>query len=671
MGETHGDRRALLSETETLTYRQLDARASRYARWARAQGLGKGDAVCLMMANRPEYVAIWLGMARAGVATALINTNLAGPSLAHSIAIVGAKAAIVDPSHMAPFATGLAKLAAPMPVFVHGEWEAGARRIDIEVEAFSAEPLDHAERPALTIDESALFIYTSGTTGLPKAARITHSRALRIMHGFAAAANARADDSIYNCLPMYHTNGGVIAIGMALTVGGSCYIRERFSAREFWSEATRRDCTMFIYIGELCRYLNNSPPGDQRSRTSHAHGGRQRLAPGHLRRVPGALRHPHVLEFYAATEGNVALFNFDFASRRGRPRARLGGDAASRFAPSPTTSTAMSRSATRRAVAANAASTSRASCSAKSSTIPASRRPNSTATPTPRRPRRRCCATCSSPATLVPHRRPDEAGRPRLLLFRRPHRRHLPLEGRERLDHRGRRDDHRLPGRARGDGLRRRGARPRRPRRHGGDGRRQVADFDLAGLRAEIAERLPAYARPLFLRFRPKLEVTGTFKPRKVELVAEGFDPESGGDPVYFDDRRAGVYQRVDAEFVAAAKAERSRCERRGGQLSRLRRGRRSPRALASCEAAWRDLAARAGERNVFAEPDFLAPALNRLAGERIRVLLVWRDAARTALIGLAAIAPPPLPLAWPACGSASRRHCRRSCSTRTRRKPR
>jgi fatty-acyl-CoA synthase len=82
-----------------------------------------------------------------------------------------------------------------------------------------------------------------------------------------------------------------------------------------------------------------------------------------------------------------------------------------------------------------------------------------------------------------------------------------------------------------------------------------AAEFDLAGLRAALAERLPAYARPLFLRFRPKLDLTGTFKPRKVELVAQGFDPERGGDPVYFDDRRAELYTRVDADFVAAAKA--------------------------------------------------------------------------------------------------------------------
>jgi len=147
--KTFGDKAALLSETETFTYRQLDARANRYARWARARGLGKGDAICLMMANRPEYVAIWLGMARAGVATALINTNLAGPSLAHSIAIVGAKAAIVEAHFRTQFATGLAKLeAAPPAVFAHGAAESGETRVDLVVEGLSAEPLVAGERPA-------------------------------------------------------------------------------------------------------------------------------------------------------------------------------------------------------------------------------------------------------------------------------------------------------------------------------------------------------------------------------------------------------------------------------------------------------------------------------------------------------------------------------------------
>ena len=66
-------------------------------------------------------------------------------------------------------------------------------------------------------------------------------------------------------------------------------------------------------------------------------------------------------------------------------------------------------------------------------------------------------------------------------------------------------------------------------------------------------------------------------------------------------------------------------------------------RDLLRFEAAWRDLAARVGEPNAFAGPDFLIPALQRLADARVRVLLVWRDADRANLIGLAAIAPPRL----------------------------
>src|SRR6185437_15672570 len=92
----NGDRPALASERESYSYRALDARANAYARWAQARGLDKGDTVALMMPNRPEYVAIWFGLVRAGIGVALVNTNLTGTSLAHSLAVVAAKAVIVD-----------------------------------------------------------------------------------------------------------------------------------------------------------------------------------------------------------------------------------------------------------------------------------------------------------------------------------------------------------------------------------------------------------------------------------------------------------------------------------------------------------------------------------------------------------------------------------------------
>src|SRR5271167_3858063 len=77
-----GNAPALLSDRECLTYRELAERSNQYARWALRQGLAKGEVVCLLMTNRPEYFAVWLGITSVGVVVALLNTNLAGPSLA-------------------------------------------------------------------------------------------------------------------------------------------------------------------------------------------------------------------------------------------------------------------------------------------------------------------------------------------------------------------------------------------------------------------------------------------------------------------------------------------------------------------------------------------------------------------------------------------------------------
>jgi fatty-acyl-CoA synthase len=71
--------------------------------------------------------------------------------------------------------------------------------------------------------------------------------------------------------------------------------------------------------------------------------------------------------------------------------------------------------------------------------------------------------------------------------------------------------------------------------------------LDLAGLRAFLADRLPDYARPLFLRIMSEIEVTATFKQKKIDLVRQGFDPAQTADVIYFNDPRAQAFVRLDA----------------------------------------------------------------------------------------------------------------------------
>ena len=137
-------------------------------------------------------------------------------------------------------------------------------------------------------------------------------------------------------------------------------------------------------------------------------------------------------------------------------------------------------------------------------------------------------------------------GRARLLLFRRPHRRHLPLEGRERLDRRGRRRAVAASGRRRrrcvyGVAVPGHEAAPAWPRWCVG------ADFDSAASARIVAGALPAYARPLFLRLLPALDRTGTFKPTKHELARDGFDPAAVADPLLVSDGAAQAYVPLDA----------------------------------------------------------------------------------------------------------------------------
>lgn len=73
---------------------QVEELSNRVAHVFDQAGLKRGDAVSLLLDNRPEYVSIWLGLAQLGVVTALVNHNQRDKPLAHCIRIVDSKAVI-------------------------------------------------------------------------------------------------------------------------------------------------------------------------------------------------------------------------------------------------------------------------------------------------------------------------------------------------------------------------------------------------------------------------------------------------------------------------------------------------------------------------------------------------------------------------------------------------
>jgi fatty-acyl-CoA synthase len=540
----HGDKPALISDRETLSYRELSEQANRYARWALAQGIRKGDVVALLMPNRPEYLAVWVGVTRAGGGVALLNTNLTGPALAHCIDIVAAKHIVVATELSPALATAEPHLGTHPQIWIHGESASPLARIDREIESLSPQALDPTERPALTIEDHALFIYTSGTTGMPKAANINHYRLMLASLGFAGVMDTQPSDRMYDCLPMYHTTGGILATGAVLVNGGSVVIREKFSAREFWDDVVKHDCTMFQYIGELCRYLLNTPPrpseSQHRVRLACGNG----LRPDVWNEFKERFRIPQILEFYAATEGNVTLFNFE-----GKPGAigRLPWFIERRF--------------------------------------PVRIVKFDVETEMPVRDAQGFCIRCA----------PDEVGETIGQIINDPEKPSNRFEGYADQAENERKilRDVFTPGDAWfrtgdlmrqdrdgyfyfvdriGDTFRWKGENVSTtevaetinrfpgirdtnvygvhvPGRDGRAGMAAIVSeggLDLAALREYLTQRLPAYARPLFLRIRSEIEVTTTFKQKKLDLVAQGFDPSKTTDAIYFNDPRRGEFTRLD-----------------------------------------------------------------------------------------------------------------------------
>src|SRR5579871_546304 len=305
------DAPAILCGDQTLSYAALERAADRMAHWARNNGIGRGDCVALLMENRPEYVVAWLGLLKVGAIAAFVNCNLRGPALAHCIAACDARHLIVERQLAEAYREACPRLAVPPQVSVLGGAAEGMTDLDGELAAAPEGPADPAWRAAAVCADTAFYIFTSGTTGLPKAAKISHVRMLIMMHAFSTALNTSAPDRVYNVLPMYHSAGGICAPGMAFTVGGTLVLRRRLSVQAFWEDCVRYRITVFQYIGELCRYLLNAPD----SAGDRAHSVRAIIGNGLRPDIWAAFQArfaiPRIVEFYGATEGNVALVNYD------------------------------------------------------------------------------------------------------------------------------------------------------------------------------------------------------------------------------------------------------------------------------------------------------------------------------------------------------------------------
>jgi fatty-acyl-CoA synthase len=303
------NKEAIRFEGRALTYAELDALANRFAHWAKAQGLKKGDSVALFMTNRIEYIACWLGLGKVGVITALINTNLMGAPLVHTINTSKAGVLLIGSDLSEPCFAVAGQLEAKPIVWAQGGPVNGAKDLDA---ALAQMPDTRPQKPeGTTSGDTALYVYTSGTTGAPKAARMPHMRVIGMMRAFVGGGRGTETDRIFVTLPLYHATGGICAVGFSITVGGTIILKRKFSASHFWDDVASEKATVFFYIGELCRYLLNQPPHPLEAKHNLRVAIGNGMRPEVWERFQPRFKIRKIVEFYGATEGNASMLNFD------------------------------------------------------------------------------------------------------------------------------------------------------------------------------------------------------------------------------------------------------------------------------------------------------------------------------------------------------------------------
>ncbi|XP_050294067.1 long-chain fatty acid transport protein 4-like [Anthonomus grandis grandis] len=298
-------------EDKQWTFQQLEEFSNQIAHYFQSKGYKKGDSVGLLMENRPEYIGIWLGLSKIGVITALINVNLTGDFLVHSITVAHNKALI----YSSDLIKSVAEITEKIPELAIYQFDAESELLTRSVnlsEEMSRQPTSSPkELNSIMPQDKLIYIYTSGTTGLPKAAIIANTRYLYSAAGIHYLSNLSSNDIYYNPLPLYHSAAGMLAIGQAILFGLTVALRKKFSASNYWSDCQKYGCTVSNYIGEICRYLLAS----HKPNTIVTHPVKKMIGNGLRPQIWNKFMETfhidNIYEFYGSTEGNSNLINLD------------------------------------------------------------------------------------------------------------------------------------------------------------------------------------------------------------------------------------------------------------------------------------------------------------------------------------------------------------------------
>jgi long-chain acyl-CoA synthetase len=216
---------ALISRNQQITYGELRDQVDRMRGGLAGLGIGDGDVVALLCGNGHPFVIAYLAVLGLGAVVAPLNPTSPAPELQRELAVVGARAVVVDRSAAGAWA-GVDRAAVPAlrtVVSIDGDMGDGATPVDDVLAAAPMAAVDVAP------GHLAALLFTSGTAGAPRAAMLTHGNLLaNLEQARSVTSRVAPGDVVYGVIPAYHIFGLNVVVTMSLAMGATVVLVQRF-----------------------------------------------------------------------------------------------------------------------------------------------------------------------------------------------------------------------------------------------------------------------------------------------------------------------------------------------------------------------------------------------------------------------------------------------------------
>lgn len=272
----------------------LNALANAVARGLSARGFAQGERIALLAANSVEFIAVVLGIMRAGLVAVPVNHRFPKALIEYVVADSGARLLFCDAAHASLGPADIAQ------VLMARGTEAGLGQF-IDPGAFASfQP---------KADEPAMILYTSGSTGKPKGVVLSHAAHLWVVRT-RLQATPLAQERALIAAPLYHMNALALAL-LTLASGATAVLLSQFTASGYIDAIERYRCTWLTAVPPMIAMMLREHGRLAKADLSSVQVVRMGSAPvsaSLLGQIHQVLPNARVINAYGTTEGGPVVF---------------------------------------------------------------------------------------------------------------------------------------------------------------------------------------------------------------------------------------------------------------------------------------------------------------------------------------------------------------------------